>query len=263
MARAMRRFARWHIWLGWLTGVPLLIWTISGLFMVAQPIEEVRDTHLRRELARAALPAASEIAVRLPADRAVTRVSAAVENGRVVTRLTYADESVERFDEAGRKLAPFSDVEARLLVAKAIVGGDKVLAVKATSADNPPMDLRQPVAAWQVTLADGTRVYVGRESGEIAAVRTRWWRVFDFMWGLHIMDLQTREDTHHPLLIGFSMLAVISSLLGVTLLFRRRKARVPAPRLAGRPAAQAGTSGEGAASGTGPQPALGRGDVEE
>ena len=23
------------------------------------------------------------------------------------------------------------------------------------------------------------------------------------MWGLHIMDLETREDAHNPLLIGF------------------------------------------------------------
>ena len=37
----MRRLARWHIWLGWLIGVPLLLWTFSGLWMVARPIEEV------------------------------------------------------------------------------------------------------------------------------------------------------------------------------------------------------------------------------
>ena len=34
-------------WLGWLVGVPLILWTASGLFMVARPIEEVRGEHLR------------------------------------------------------------------------------------------------------------------------------------------------------------------------------------------------------------------------
>ena len=43
------RLARWHIWLGWLVGVPLLLWTLSGLVMVARPIEEVRGTSLRLE----------------------------------------------------------------------------------------------------------------------------------------------------------------------------------------------------------------------
>lgn len=224
----MRLFARWHIWLGWLTGVPLVIWCLSGLVMVAKPIEEVRGAHLSRAIAPAALPVGTDIAVRLPADpgRPVTQVMTRVEQGRVITRLTYADQSVERFDADGRKLAPFSDVEARMLVARRIVGGDKVRDVRLTSANEPPLDFRQPIAAWQVTLADGTRVYVGRDSGEIAAVRTRWWRVFDFMWGLHIMDLQTRENTHHPILILFASLALIASLLGTTLLFRRRKARV-------------------------------------
>jgi hypothetical protein len=247
--RFMRRFARWHIWLGWLAGVPLVLWTLSGLVMVAKPIEEVRGENLRREIAPAALPLASEIAVRLPTDRRVTAVGTRVEGGRVITRLTYADDTVERFDEAGRKLAPFSDVEARLLIAKAIVGGDRVRDVRLTSADEPPLDFRRPIAAWQVTLADGTRVYVARGSGEIAAVRTRWWRVFDFMWGLHIMDLQTREDTHHPILIGFATLALVSCLIGTALLFRRRRTRGPA---------QAEAPVEGAPDGLRPPPALER-----
>ena len=41
-----------------------------------------------------------------------------------------------------------------------------------------------------------------------------------------VPDLQTRDDTHHPILIGFAALATIGALLGCTLLFRRRKARV-------------------------------------
>lgn len=228
MARMMRRFAKWHIWLGWLTGVPLVLWCLSGLVMVARPIEEVRGDHLRRDTAPTALPAGTDIAIRLPGDpaRPVVAAMTRVEQGRVITRLTYADKRVERFDESGRKLAPFSDVEARLLVAKRVVGGDKVREVRLTDAGNPPLDFRQPIAAWQLILADGTHVYVGRDSGEIAALRTRWWRVFDVMWGLHIMDLQTREDTHHPILILFAVLALIGSVLGTTLLFRRRKARV-------------------------------------
>lgn len=228
----MRGFARWHIWLGWLAGVPLVLWSLSGLVMVAKSNDEVRGEHLRRALAPAALPAGTDISVRLPADRArpVVAVATQVEGGRVITRLSYADKRIERYDAQGRRLAPLSDVEARLLVAERIVGGDDVASVALTDPQAPPLDLRRPVAAWQVTLGDGTRVYVARDSGEIAAVRTRWWRIYDFFWGLHIMDLQTREDTHHPILILFAALASASSLLGTVLLFRRRKARPRAPR---------------------------------
>jgi uncharacterized iron-regulated membrane protein len=47
--RLMLRFARWHIWLGWLVGVPILMWTVTGLVMVARPIEEVRGEDLHHK----------------------------------------------------------------------------------------------------------------------------------------------------------------------------------------------------------------------
>ena len=93
-------------------------------------------------------------------------------------------------------------------------------------ADDVPFDFRRPMPVWQVALADGTHVYVGTETGRIEAVRTQWWRTFDFVWGLHIMDLQTREDTSHPILILFATLSVIGALFGCILMFRRRKTRV-------------------------------------
>ena len=38
----MLRFTRWHIWLGWIAALPVLLWLVSGLFMAARPIEVVR-----------------------------------------------------------------------------------------------------------------------------------------------------------------------------------------------------------------------------
>ena len=58
------------------------------------------------------------------------------------------------------------------------------------------------------------------------ALRTGGWRLYDFLYGLHVMDPQTHEDAHNPFAIVFAALSVIGALLGCTLLFRRRKARV-------------------------------------
>jgi hypothetical protein len=98
-------------------------------------------------------------------------------------------------------------------------------------ADRTPFDFRRPLAVWQVALADGTNVYVGRDTGAIEAVRTRWWRAFDLAWGLHIMDLSEREDTSHPVLIIFAALSLTGALIGCALMFRRRKARPAAKSL--------------------------------
>lgn len=223
----MLTLARWHIWLGWLAGVPLLIWAISGLVMVARPIEEVRGNDLKLSVPEVPLPPGANIALRLPESggKPVRSVSSQVENGQVVTRFSYMDGSVGRFDEQGRELGRFRAAEAARLVAAQIKGGDRITAVRSFDADNAPFDFRRPMAVWQVSLADGTHVYVGQDSGRIEAVRTRWWRIYDFFWGLHIMDLQTREDTHNPFIVGFAALAIVFAALGCVLLFRRRKAR--------------------------------------
>ena len=46
---------RLHIWIGWLVAVPLLLWTVSGLFMVSQPIETVRGENLKTHTAASPL----------------------------------------------------------------------------------------------------------------------------------------------------------------------------------------------------------------
>lgn len=229
--RTMRTLARWHIRLGWLLAVPLLLWTLSGLVMVARPIEEVRGETLRLPLAERPLPRDTRIAVTLPADdaRPVASVSTRMEQGEPVTRITYLDGTSERFRADGSTMSPLSEIEARMIVAKGIRGGDRVASAQLFDKDDVPLEFRRPEAVWQVALTDGTHVYVGRDTAEIEAVRTRWWRFFDVMWGLHIMDLRTREDTHHPLLVGFAALAFLGTLIGTALLFRRRRARAVGP----------------------------------
>ncbi|MXO85585.1 hypothetical protein GRI38_06030 [Altererythrobacter aurantiacus] len=223
---AMQALAKAHIWLGWLIAVPLLMWTLSGLLMVARPIEEVRGNHLQLPVADRGLPGDAGIAVDLSrVEKPVKSVSIAMDGGLAITRITYMDDSVERFSESGRQIPALNEIAARALVGRRIVGGDRVESATLFPASDPAPDFRRPIAAWQVALEDGTHVYVGEETGDILAVRTRFWRAFDFAWALHIMDFETREDTSHPVLIIFAILAAIGVAIGTVLLFRRRRAR--------------------------------------
>ena len=126
----------------------------------------------------------------------------------------------------GSLLPPVLEEEARALALATFAGEAELEAMTYFPSDEAPMDLRVPRNSWQAHFADGTNVYVDDTTGEVLALRTGWWRVFDFAWGLHIMDLGTREDTSHPVLILFAALAIIGSLLGCVLMFRRRKAKV-------------------------------------
>jgi hypothetical protein len=224
--RWMTRFARWHIWLGWLVAVPVVLWTVSGVVMVLKPIEEVRGEHLRIEHRAEPLPDAT-LALSQAAMVGATEVTQRVEAGRLIAHVTYTDGRRARYSQQGL-LPPIDARQARVIAARDVRGGDKVTGTELFAADSPPLDFRKPVAAWRVALADGTYVYVGRDSGRIEAIRTRWWRFYDFMWGLHIMDLQTREDSHNPFVIVFGLLALLGATFGTILLFRRRKPRAAA-----------------------------------
>ncbi|RDC60256.1 hypothetical protein HME9302_01457 [Alteripontixanthobacter maritimus] len=224
----MLRFAKWHIWLGWLVGLPILMWTITGLVMVAKPIEEVRGNHLRiADTGEQLLPPGNPAPVlnEIDVPRSVTEIRTVMQRGEPVTFVTRDDSRVTRHEAAtGALLDPLNEVQARKIVAQTIKGGTAIQSMKLYEADEVPFDFRRPVPVWQAKLADGTHVYIGRDTAQVEAVRTRWWRIFDTMWGLHIMDLNERENTSHPILIISALLAVIGALLGCILMFRRRKA---------------------------------------
>jgi len=220
----MRRFARWHIWLGWLVGLPILMWTLTGLVMVARPIEEVRGDHLRAP--HAALDPAG---LRFP-----TTIGEPIHEARLVAQpdgpawiVTAADGARWRYSARfGTATPPVVEDEARRIAAAAYAGNGRLEGVSYIPAGEAPVEARSPGAVWQARFADGTHVYIDDATGEVLALRTGQWRFYDLMWGLHIMDLQTRDDTHHPILILFAALAAIGALLGCMLLFRRRRARI-------------------------------------
>ncbi|HEY0112794.1 MAG TPA: hypothetical protein VGB59_06535 [Allosphingosinicella sp.] len=223
--KARQRLRRWHVWLGWIVGLPFLVWTISGLAMVARPIEVVRGEGL-------IAPAAPLPAGLVPVPPAIgPRPVASLlleqrpDGPRWIVKFVGGEARLA--DAAtGRLLPPLTATEAARHVAARYTGQARIAAIDRTSAGTPPLDLRREVEAWRVTMSDGTRFYLDAATGDVLARRTRWWRFYDLMWGLHIMDLETREDAHNPLLIGFAVAALLATLMAVVLLpmtLRRRR----------------------------------------
>ena len=82
----------------------------------------------------------------------------------------------------------------------------------------------RPLPLYKVSSKDGEEneisVYLNAYSGEIVAIRSLSWRLWDLMWGLHIMDWQERDNINNILLKLFSILALISSITGLLLFFK-------------------------------------------
>ena len=78
---------------------------------------------------------------------------------------------------------------------------------------------------WQVNFDDdlNSRFYIDPNTGSVLRVRTDTWRLFDFMWMLHIMDYKDRSNFNTPWLIALSGSAFLFILTGVVLLYKRFK----------------------------------------
>lgn len=227
MTSARTRLRRWHLWLGWIVGLPVLFWVVSGLVMVARPIEEVRGAGLLKP----APPLQLRTAPRAPPPGPAPMTSMTLEQRAAGPRwvVQLPDGTSRLADPAtGEWLPQLSAADAAREVIARYAGSSTVAAVNRVDTNDPPVEFRRPVGAWQVRMHDGTNFYVEAASGKIAATRTRFWRVYDWMWGLHIMDLKTREDTHNPLVIIFGIIALVTTVLALALLpmtIRRRRGR--------------------------------------
>ena len=208
---------RYHVWLGWLVALPFLFWTVSGLVMVAKPIEKVRGTAL----------VADPQPIALTAGLVVPRIEGrAVSSLKLVQRgegprwvIDFADGDSRLADPAtGALLPPLGAADAAREVSSRYTGSAKVVETSRVDTNSPPIELRRAMDGWRVRMDDDTHFYVDSGTGEIVARRTAWWRFYDFMWGLHIMDLQGREDTNNPWVVSFGVLSLGMVLLAMVLL---------------------------------------------
>ncbi len=65
-------------------------------------------------------------------------------------------------------------------------------------------------------------VYIDPYTAEIVAIRSQQWRIWDLMWGFHIMDWVERDNMSNILLKLFSFFALLTALTGIILFFRKK-----------------------------------------
>jgi hypothetical protein len=141
---------KWHVWLGWLVGFPLILWTASGLFMVARPIEEVRGEHLRAkpEPIAAIVPKAPFLG-----GRAVEKLTLEQRADGPVWLIRYKDGAERSADPATGKLLPKPGAADVRALAEGYYAGDSTIkSIQLFPADREPLELRRGHSAWQVAL---------------------------------------------------------------------------------------------------------------
>lgn len=219
--KIFRLMSQVHLWLGIAIGVQVMLWLISGLMMVLWPIETVRGEHLRHAEAESAidwagdaLPLATILASQ---DTAVMSARTGRLAGRPVWRLETAEGPQMVDARTGEDLTPVDENLAREIALERYAGRGAV--TEQVRIETPPREAGLTVPAWRFEFGpeDPATLYINSRTGELRAVRTTLWRVYDVFWGLHIMDWSTRENFNSWWIKATSVLAILFGLAGVVL----------------------------------------------
>ena len=206
-----------HKYLSFFISIQLLLWTISGIYFAFNKIENVRGEQYRLQSPsnysfkniEFEIPEATSAVVKKRLDKTI--VAASTKAG------------MRYFDEAGDPLKKISFDEAKKIVVKNTLL--KPIAVEEINESKKGSEYRgRQLPIYKVITHNANNkeinAYLNIFSGDIVAIRSAQWRIWDLMWGFHIMDWQERDNIDNILLKIFSVLALISSLSGILLFFK-------------------------------------------
>ena len=224
-----------HKWLGLFIGLQVVIWSLSGLYMTVVHIDTIHGDHLVRATAPASTDAAN---LGNPLKFAIANQASSVRLVFVRKLPAYALQS-ERGEHVvdastGAPLQPLSEGEVRSIAKSTYTGTEKISSAQLITQIPGEIRGRKP-PLWRVAFANWNKptLYFSPSTGELVSRRHELWRVFDFVWMLHIMDYEERENVNNVLLRIFTWGAVFMASSGVWLLFysfHRKKKKKPTVR---------------------------------
>ena len=191
-----------HKYLSIFVSIQLLLWTISGIYFAYNKIELVRGEQYR-------LPKNVEYRI---FDRLGTSIIETIE---------YGEKSYKTYPE-GNVIKPLTKEEAIKITAQKTTLNP--LDVSLVTELYPGAEYRGSLPVYKVKTdtKDDINVYVGYMTGDIGSIRSDSWRIWDLMWSLHIMDYRERNNINNILLRILSILALVTSISGITLFFVKK-----------------------------------------
>ena len=222
--RAVRLSRKIHKWVALVLGIQLFLWALSGFYMVAVHIDIIHGDMLVKNMNGNIDP---DISLALSPAQVVQRHPQAhtVTLKALLNKPVYLVEGEAELllvdASTGEQLSPLSEAAALQIARTHYAGDGKISRVESIVSD-PPGEIRfMPLPVWRVDFDDawGSSFYIDPNSGRLRSRRHTLWRVFDFLFMLHIMDYEERENVGTNMLRIFASLGVVLGLSGIWLLF--------------------------------------------
>lgn len=207
-----------HKYLSLVISIQLLLWTISGIYFAFNKIELVRGEQylIEQKVSKLNLKEVES--------------SFSAKNVNFVRRLdewiikVETDSGFSYTDLQGQNLDELNAEEVKEVVRQST----NLIPLMAQRIDKPEIRAEfrgrnLPIFKVATSTTDNINVYVDAFTGEVTAIRSDSWRIWDFLWGAHIIDYSERENINNFLIKILSILALISSLSGIVLFFKTFK----------------------------------------
>jgi uncharacterized iron-regulated membrane protein len=230
---------QWHRWtrkahryLGVLIGIQFMAWTIGGLYFSWTDLDKVHGSDLIGPA-----PVLVESVKTAPLDGIVGNVLSqeasvihridflTISESAAIYRISYTDKDGERGAAlvdavTGQVRQHLSEEESSQLASARYAGTGELVESRRIESTGPHDEYRElPLPAYAFTFNDErlTTIYVAPAHARITAVRNGTWRVFDFLWMLHTMDYEGRDDFNNLLLQAFAVFGLLTLLSGFAL----------------------------------------------
>ncbi len=216
---------RYHKWLMAFVGIQFVLWSFSGAYMVIMDIDYIHGDTLTHHQPKSiepnqvtysvnelknAFPQAENIRLGYLEDKPVWRYT--LEGGR---------DMVSAID--GRILSPLGK-QAAMQIARQHYTGDGELTSLTLITENGPSELSpRHLPVWRADFDNlgSPTLYISEAYGEVVTRRHTFWRGFDWMWRLHIMDYDDGENIGNAFLTIITLLGLFASIAGLILVVFR------------------------------------------
>lgn len=226
-----------HRYLGVFIGIQFVLWTAGGLYFSWTNINEIRGDQLRNEheksidIGQPLISPQSAIEAMISSGQASSIGSIRVVNilgnphYEIGYRRTDGKEEFALVDAVtGKPREQLTEYEAKQIALQSLKINQPIRNVVYLTKENVGAHHEyrdKPLPAWAVTFdnSDGLTVYVSAQTGQIGAFRTGDWRIFDFLWMLHTMDYNERDNINNWVLRSISVLGIVTLFSGFVLFF--------------------------------------------
>jgi uncharacterized iron-regulated membrane protein len=230
-----------HRYLGLIIGIQFLFWTIGGMYFAFSDIDEIHGDHQRKHVMLKNYDSIVSPSIVLQHIKEIYGIDS-LESLKLISildkpvyQIIYHHKHIGHMQmsqladaKTGELLPPLTKEQGVALAQQHFNTKAPIKSVQFINEVNGHHEYREkPLPAWAITFehTSNTTVYVAANLGTVQSFRNSKWRIFDFLWMLHTMDYENRDNFGNLLLRAFSIFGLATITSGFILFFSTRKKR--------------------------------------